>query len=480
MQEVWVNGQGNGCENWFWYNSPSTYVFTFQGESFPVPASEYFWDFGDGSTGIGQTVEHTYEPGTMNYYLVTLTTLVNDPAINDSCVAVSTQEVWVNGQSGDCQNWFWYESSATFEYSFHGESVPYIAEQYIWTIDNAVVLYGQDVTYTFDPLLGNEHFVCLTTYSSGPNGDSCSYTSCQPIILSGQTGAEIFGSVYINDSLTADYVLVGLFGMNPDGSFTYDFTTSEMGMYFFENVQPGDYYIFTSLTPQSQFFFNYFPTYYGDAITWSGATLITLGEAQNPYDIHMVPVEGSVSGSGVINGSVTMGEGKGNPGTNITIMLMDENENILAFTDSNEEGLFSFENLAYQTYKLKVEIPGKPSAIATIVLEENNPEGEVTFIVKDSEVTLSTKETPSFASFVGEIFPDPVAAQANLQISLLKQTNLTVKLVNQLGQEVQSTKLTLSEGNQLISIGTSGLKNGFYTLHISDNEGGVLVKKFIK
>ena len=188
-----------------------------------------------------------------------------------------------------------------------------------------------------------------------------------------------------------------------------------MGLYFFGNVQPGEYYIFASLTPQSQFFYDYFPTYFGDAITWSGATLITLGEAQNPYDIHLVPVEGSVSGSGIINGSVTMGEGKGDPGTNITIMLMDENEKILQFTESNDEGLFSFENLAFATYKLKVEIPGKPSAIATVVLQENNPEGAVTFIVKDAEVTLTAGEIPTFATFVGEISRTRLPAKLTLR-----------------------------------------------------------------
>ncbi len=297
-QEVWVNGQGNGCENWFWYTNPVPGEFVFQGESFPIPASEYIWDFGDGSTGTGQTVNHIYEPGSGEIFMVTLTTLIYDPVVNDSCVAFSTQEVWINGQTGDCENWFWYESLSTFEYSFHGQSAPFPAEQYIWQFDNGMLLLGQDITFTFDPSSGNEHLVCLTTYSYGPNSDSCSYTSCQGIILGGQTGIELFGAIYTTDSVPADFALVGLFGMKPDGSFSYNFTVTEQGMYFFSNVQPGDYYIFASLTPQSQFFYDYFPTYYGDAITWSGATLITLGETQNPYNIHLVPVEGTISGAG--------------------------------------------------------------------------------------------------------------------------------------------------------------------------------------
>ena len=477
-QPVYVGSQG-GCSNWFWYNNPTTFHFEFHGESYPSPASEYHWDFGDGTTGAGQVVQHNYEPNTGNFQ-VTLTTIVFDPAAGDSCVANSSQDIWVGGQSGDCLNWFWYEAQPGGQYVFHGESSPVPADQYIWQFDNGSIQYGQDVTHTFDPSQGNEHLVCLTTFVFNQNADSCSYTSCQQVITGGMTGSQLMGTIYTNDTIPADFALVGLFGMQPDGSFTYDFTVTEQGMYLFDNVQPGDYYIFASLTPQSQSFYDYFQTYYGNAVTWSGATLITLGEPQNPYNINLVPIQGVTSGPGMINGNIIWGNEKDDPGANITVILMDENENVLTFTQSNDEGLFSFENLAYGIYKLKVEIPGKSSAVATIDLLENDPEGAVTFVVKETEVVLNSGELPAFLKFAGEIFPNPVTCNASLELSLIKPSNLTITVLNQLGQRIQSKKEFLTGGDHLIGIETSDLSSGFYTLKITDSAGGTLVKKFIK
>ncbi|MBM3436363.1 MAG: T9SS type A sorting domain-containing protein, partial [Bacteroidetes bacterium] len=477
-QEVWLNNQ-TGCENWFWYENTFENHFVFHGESWPYPASQYFWDFGDGSTGFGQITEHNFDPAAGEVFIVTLTTILNDPAIGDSCIAASSQEVWIGGQTGDCYNWFWYESQSPYEFTFHGESEP-PSELYVWMFENGTVEYGQEITHSFDPSSGDVHIVCLTTYHYGINFmDSCSYTSCQEVILGGPVGVEKWGNIYTGDA-PADFALVGLFGMTPAGGFTYDFTVTQGSMYFFENVQPGNYYIFASLTPQSQYFFDYFPTYYGDATFWSDATLITLGEPQNPYNISMIPLEGTASGPGNIFGLVTAGDSKAGPIGNITVVLMDQDENALAYMQSNENGEFGFENIALGTYKLKVEIPGKPCEVATVSLTDENLTGSVTFIVKDTEVVLTIKGNTAFASYISDIFPNPVAEDASLTIGMMRPADLTVRILNQLGQEVQSVNLSLTAGEQVLRIEASGLTSGFYTLQIADNDGRIMVKKFVK
>jgi len=327
-QEIWVgNGGGADCENWFWYDTWDNMTFEFFGESYPYPAAEFIWDFGDGETGTGQMIEHTYAGVPGEVYLVTLTTYTFDPVTGDSCMAVSMQEIWTGNSGGDCENWFWYESSNDFTYDFFGESIPYPADHYFWDFGDGTTGGGQFITHTFDPSMGNNFTVCLTTLSYFPGNDSCFATSCQEIILGGQSGVEIMGTIFM-DNTPADFALVGLFGMEAGGSFIYEFVTTVpgTGSYFFENVPEGDYLIVASLTPQSPYFVDYFPTYYGDAMFWFDATEINLGDPNNPYDINLIPITSMNQGSGSIDGIITFGDEKGGPAENIIVVLMNEDE----------------------------------------------------------------------------------------------------------------------------------------------------------
>ena len=294
-------------------------------------------------------------------------------------------------------------------------------------------------------------------------------------------GHELFGTIYI-ESTPADYALVGLFGLDVNGSFIYDFTMTEpgTGTYFFEDVPDGDYYMVAGLTPQSQYFLNYFPTYYGDALFWFDATVISLGDPNNPYDINLIPIGISNPGPGNISGTVSFDDGKGGPGENITIVLMDENENAITYIQSNEQGLFEFESLAYGTYKLKVEMPGVNSEIATVVIDEENQTINVEFFVKGSSAYLSVDNNKQIISYVGEIYPNPVSDNASIEVTINESSNVTVYIFNQIGQVVYTSNIRLEPGKQLIRLNTAGLREGFYNVRLTGENGGMMVKKFVK
>jgi PKD repeat protein len=483
-EEVWVfNGGGNDCENWFWYETMDGLTFEFYGESYPMAADYYSWSFGDGATASGVETEHTFDPANGDIQWVSLTTYSYDPITGDSCIAVSQQELFIgNGGGNDCENFFWYESDGNFTFDFYGESIPFQAEFYTWEFGDGVCGVGQQVTHTFDPTQGNEFTVCLTTYSSDPAmGDSCYAISCQEISIGGQMGQEISGTVSMGD-LPADFAMVGLFGMGDDGSFIYEFTMTvpATGFYFFENVPDGEYYILASLTPQSPEFTGYFPTYYGDALFWFDAELVSLGDAANPYDIHLLDIENLTAGPGTINGTVTIGTEKGGAAENITVLLMDVDENALSYVQSNNEGLFDFSDLGYGTYKLKIEVPGVTSEIATVIIDEENQEMDLSFVLKGSSAYLSVDDRNAIVNNVGEIYPNPVAGNAKMEISLLRSSSVNLAIYNQIGQTVYTSDLTLMAGTQLIDLNTSDLRQGVYTVNLTDENGKTMRKKFVK
>ena len=483
-QEVWVFNNGGGdCENWFWYDTWDNLTFDFSGESYPMAADYYSWDFGDGATANGPEVEHTFDPANGEIQMVTLATSSFDPVSGDSCMAVSMQEVYVGDGSGnDCENSFWYESDSSFTFDFYGEAIPVPADIYMWEFGDGTTATGQEVSHSFDPNQGNEFTVCLTTFSSDPAmGDSCYAVSCQDLTIGGQMGQEISGTVSMGGA-PADFALVGLFGMGDDGSFIYEFTMSVpgTGFYFFDNVPDGEYYIMASLTPQSPEFTAYFPTYYGDALFWFDAELVSLGEAVNPYDIHLLDVEGSSAGPGTIDGTVTIGTEKGGAAENITVLLMDADENALNYVLSNNEGVFDFSGLEFGTYKLKIEVPGVTSEIATVILNDENQSMDLSFVLKGSSAYLSVGDRNAIVNMVGDIYPNPVAGNAKMEIGLLRPSGVNLTIYNQMGQSVYAVDMGLQAGTQLIDLKTSDLPQGVYTVNLTDDNGKTMRKKFVK
>jgi len=152
----------------------------------------------------------------------------------------------------------------------------------------------------------------------------------------------------------------------------------------------------------------------------------------------------------------------------------------LSYIHSIAECQFDFSDLAFGTYKLKLEIPGVTSAIATVEISEENQSGNISFVVEDNYVYFSVDDNEIEFADAGNIFPNPATGQVNVNIVVEQPMNLNITILNQLGQFVYQSDASVQNGNNKLEINTSDLTNGLYNMIIRDDQGNQLVRKFMK
>ena len=183
---------------------PSTLEVNFRGYSsvYTVTGnrtiSDYFWDFGDGNTGTGRFINHTYAQ--MNTYSVQLTTQVRDSITQAFiCSDVSTQSVYVGYPSPSCRAKYAIDSINAspanfniFNLSTPVSNHPVYTVSYHWDFGDSTSSNQAFPVHTF---AGNGPYtVCLTITASDSLNRTCSDTYCR------QLGIDSVGNVIYKNS----------------------------------------------------------------------------------------------------------------------------------------------------------------------------------------------------------------------------------------------------------------------------------------
>ena len=475
-------GQGGGCHAQFTFYTDSlnagSYVYHFIDQSTGNPA-HWYWNFGDPSSGTANTSTlqnpaHTFSVN--GTYMVCLTISGNN------CQDATCDSLSVGGNPTNCENSFTYTKNfLTVNFEGHTNS-PYFTN-YLWNFgdpasgnSNSSLL--QNPTHVYST--AGSYIVTLTTVDS----TSCTWSRTETIWVSGT--CDLYGYVIAENSYV-DHGFIQLIRVDSNSTMTVVDTKDigdSIGMYWFGGVTSGHYYLKAELLPTSIYYGQYAPTYYIQSITWGNANLIELGTVNNPYNINMVPTVDLPSGNGTIHGTINQNlkvNGSGGPVANVEVLLLNGQDHPFAYTKTNQNGEFAFDNIALGTYTVYPEDAGKATSPAHITLDNTNSSANLSFNMHEGSIIFGIQDPlPQFISGISDIYPNPPVDVANISITATKDVSLQVSIYNMTGQLIQELPVVAHKGQNRVTFGTSTLSNGFYYLKVSSEDGSSMVRKFIK
>ncbi len=238
--------------------------------------------------------------------------------------------------------------------------------------------------------------------------------------------------------------------------------------YSFDTVCNGTYYVKAALRPSSLQYGNYIPTYYTSEALWANATSITVN-AGGGSSAYITMIQGTnPGGPGFVGGLISQGANRaeGDPVAGATVILFDNDDQALDYTISDENGAYSFDNVAIGEYKVLVDLLNFQSFHHSVSVTE----GEVTFDEKnfvveagtvrpveeeDNSVGIGSADESSDVRF----FPNPV----NDVLTITGEGLMSVTIYNVVGQQVITT--TLSNQSQA-ELDMQELAPGQYILKI--------------
>ena len=272
------------------------------------------------------------------------------------------------------------------------------------------------------------------------------------------------------------------------------------GVYSYDSVELADY-IFVATTDDTQ----YIPTYSESSFLWDEADTIRLRDASQTADIRMVLDPEATVGSGQVGGTFEEEFTEETDGRiearrrvrRVGVALRrrrsgnrtenDEFE-LVAYTQTDDEGQFAFDNLPSGVYRISFEFPGVPLDLNSFV-EFEIPEGdEQTSIVleavaeEDGQIVVNDV-TPDPTNINEElvrllsIYPNPASNTVTVDFSNLGDREIDIRLIDYSGKSVMDKSRTIQSG-KLEILDVSRLENGLYFLQMIDRNNRTVSATF--
>ena len=447
--------------------------------------TDWEWNFGDGHISTEQNPVHVFNDD--GEYLVCLKVENNDSL--EYCLHFICKTL-VLYDTIQCQAGFTAiadsSSQVMYRYSFVDESTGG-PDNWTWNFGDGHLSYEQHPTHVYEK--PGIYSVCLDTWNS--NNPGCSDTYCRLIKTAEyfQLGGMAFiGENPLNNPYpTGDTGIAILYRQRGQHDFVAVDTNTfhELGYYWFSNMMQLGYIIHISLTPGSDHYADFIPSYFPGVMHWQLADVFMLDNNMFEMNTSLMEVIAVEPGPGRISGRVISGRYSGqdvrSSYRDVPVFLTDQAGVPKSWTSTDEYGQFRFENLALGTYALHADVAGIWSQPETVILSEAFITNDTITIRMYESSPFSVEEPLTDAVSIGLLYPNPVKDEFTLELNAAERMKIVACIYGTLGQAVYLQEYILEEGSNTLVLPASRLHEGIYLISLQwPGQKQAMIKKFIK
>ncbi len=384
---------------------------------------------------------------------------------------------------------FYHETcQAAFEYYLDSlNNTPYVYRFFdvstgdtasrIWDFGDGNYSSEQNPVHIYEE--GGDYTVTLTVTS--PNGE-CSDTVSHDITT--PTYYDFGGQVFIGDfplniepGDSSNQATALLFRkMNHRWYLMDQKDFWKLGYYWFVNKLEGEYLIRIDLKSDAEASDDYAPTYYVDNANWMTANTFYLNDTSYQESIWMQALKKLDNGIGTISGYLVEESRDSLELDNILIELLSGKGEIAAYTYSDENGDFYFDNLPVGTYTVLPEFPGYCGENISVTISAEQPNvSEIKSVIYDCQAT-GWGENPSADNPAFDFFPNPANSYLTITCETGRLSNIKLEILDLLGN-IQETKTLKIDSQKDYNLDVHHLNNGVYIVKLTDLQGGKITTK---
>ncbi len=416
-QQVYIPGPSVVCQPYFTYNTGANNVVSFTNQTQGNPTN-YYWNFGDGSTSTSVSPTHTYAQSGM--YIACLT--VVDSSVG--CSATYCDTIITGNVIGNCNAQFQYFDSLGTYFFFPISNPNYY---YHWNFGDGFVSNAMYPTHFYSS--AGWYYVCLTVIDSLNN---CSDSWCDSIYVPNSAGCQAYFT-YSIDSITG----------------AVSFTNQSQGNYTNSIWSFGDGSSSTGMSPMYT---------YGNPGTYIVCLTILGNNCQDSYcdsivigsGVNCVPMFYAVPDTLFGNGNVSFYVANSCPGW----------QYVWTFGDStNGSGVGPFIHQYNSTGLYHV-----------CVTAYDNNGNALTYCDSVYALRLATGLNETINAQSLQLYPNPTRGDFQLKFELTKASSIIIEILSIQGQLIQSRVQEHPSGVLQMRFDLSALESGMYMIRIKTAE----------